>query len=387
MYRSAASALVAIVLAMLPGSLPAQSAAAARPLGVQHILPIAASVASTTTPPRADGLIVLADGEGGPETAEAGAAPAAAADPAPVAELASPAVLAPSVLRESYGLSGALLAAVLAPNEEVGAALLAATGLPDGAAPRWVPLHGSERRGMLGEPVFTGEVVAPETPGVWGMGLSDSGYTSARRTLSFITIAPFDLKRDGYLNGYHIGRYPTEGGTRDGVYAPPTGFIEVTAENQDLQVSEHFRLRQFLTKDQFDVWPKYLALNLRLIDKLELVLQELNAMGVRALSLHVMSGFRTPQYNGPGGDGRAALSRHMYGDAADIWVDGDSDGYIDDLNGDGMHDIRDAAVLLRAVERVEQKYPELTGGAGLYESNASHGPFVHVDVRGSRVRW
>jgi hypothetical protein len=44
-------------------------------------------------------------------------------------------------------------------------------------------------------------------------------------------------------------------------------------------------------------------------------------------------------------------------------------------------------VLLRAVERVEQKHPELTGGAGLYESNSSHGPYVHVDVRGSRARW
>jgi hypothetical protein len=77
----------------------------------------------------------------------------------------------------------------------------------------------------------------------------------------------------------------------------------------------------------------------------------------------------------------------MYGDAADIWIDGDRDGYIDDLNGDGIHDIRDAAILLRAVERVEQRYPELTGGAGLYESSDDHGPYVHVDVRGSRARW
>jgi uncharacterized protein YcbK (DUF882 family) len=80
-------------------------------------------------------------------------------------------------------------------------------------------------------------------------------------------------------------------------YAPPSGFIEVTPENQDLQVSTHFRLRNFLTKDQFGVWPKYLALDMRLIDKLELVLQELNAMGVRAENVAVMSGFRTPAYN------------------------------------------------------------------------------------------
>ena len=38
-----------------------------------------------------------------------------------------------------------------------------------------------------------------------------------------------------------------------------------------------------------------------------------------------MSGFRTPQYNAGGGNtgGRAGLSRHMYGDASDIFIDND----------------------------------------------------------------
>ena len=41
-----------------------------------------------------------------------------------------------------------------------------------------------------------------------------------------------------------------------------------------------------------------------------------------------MSGFRTPQYNKGGGNtgGRAGLSRHMYGDAADIFIDSNGDG-------------------------------------------------------------
>ena len=39
-------------------------------------------------------------------------------------------------------------------------------------------------------------------------------------------------------------------------------------------------------------------LNERLIDKLELVIEDLNAHGVRVEHLAVMSGFRTPQYNG-----------------------------------------------------------------------------------------
>lgn len=287
----------------------------------------------------------------------------------------------------AFGISGALRAAVLRNSQPVDPALL---GVPVGepSATRWEPVLGTVRGGLLGDPVARAQVVAPDGPGVWRLALEgDSVSSPALDSLLYLTTVPLAQKRNGRLNGYHIGTYPTERSPRSDVYAPPEAFIEVTPENQDLQISEHFRLRHFLTKDQFDVWPKYLALNLRLVDKLELVIQELNAMGVRALAIHVMSGFRTPQYNGPGGDGRATLSRHMYGDAADVWVDGDHDGYIDDLNGDGRHDIRDAEVLLRAVERVEQKYPELTGGAGLYEANDEHGPYVHVDVRGTRARW
>ena len=58
----------------------------------------------------------------------------------------------------------------------------------------------------------------------------------------------------------------------------------MTPENQDFHVSEHFRLRDFLTKDQRNVWPKYLLLDPKLIDKLELTIQELRAAGRAASS-------------------------------------------------------------------------------------------------------
>ena len=53
-------------------------------------------------------------------------------------------------------------------------------------------------------------------------------------------------------------------------------------------ISAHFKLRDFLTKDQPNVWPKYLLLNPKLLDKLELTIQELEAMGhpVRHLPDH-----------------------------------------------------------------------------------------------------
>ena len=154
-------------------------------------------------------------------------------------------------------------------------------------------------------------------------------------------------------------------------------------------VDLHFRLRDFLTHDQHDVWPKYLVLREPLLDKLELVISDLESHGIPARNVEVLSGFRTPDYNQGLGDdsGRSRDSRHQFGDAADIIIDSNGDGRMDDLNHDGQIDFRDARVVLAAVERVELKYPDLVGGVGLYHSNGSHGPFAHIDVRGSRARW
>jgi len=125
------------------------------------------------------------------------------------------------------------------------------------------------------------------------------------------------------------------------------------------------------------------------LDKLELVGNELQRRGLPDM-LHVMSGFRTPQYNAQGvgrKGGRAAESRHMYGDAADVIVDANGDGVMDDLDGDGRATIRDARVLYAVAEAVEKEHPELVGGLSAYRASSSHGPFVHIDARGVRARW
>ncbi|HVE80250.1 MAG TPA: hypothetical protein VNA89_15395 [Gemmatimonadaceae bacterium] len=226
---------------------------------------------------------------------------------------------------------------------------------------------------------------AAQRPGIYAV--VDSALA---QPLSFITLRPFAAKQAGRVGLYRVGFWPAERGRRSpGAYANPDGFIEVTPANQDTYVSEHFRLRDFLTKDQQDVWPKYLVLREELVDKLELVIEELGHDGVRVDHMVVMSGFRTPQYNarGVGRGGRAGDSRHQYGDAADVFVDNNRDGRMDDLNGDRRVDTRDATVILRAVERVESRFPQLVGGAGLYRATRAHGPFAHVDVRGTRARW
>ena len=222
---------------------------------------------------------------------------------------------------------------------------------------------------------------------------TDSAYVGVSGKLrgalfTFLTRRPFADKIDGRIGKYLIGFWPAERQrVTSGAYRNPSGFIEVTPDNQDTRISDHFRVRDFLTKGQADVWPKYLVLREALVDKLELVIADLNTQGVPVRHMTVMSGFRTPQYNGPGGDGRSGVSRHMYGDAADVFVDNDRNGRMDDLNQDGKVDHRDARVILEAVERVERKHPALAGGVGVYRSNAAHGPFAHVDVRGWRARW
>ena len=222
-------------------------------------------------------------------------------------------------------------------------------------------------------------------PGVYAI---DSALVG--KPFAFITLRPFADKKNGRIGSYRIGSWPFErrAAARER-YRNPDGFIEVTPENQDTYVSEHFRLRDFLTKDQHAVWPKYLVLDERLLDKLELVIDQLSRNGVPVRHVSVMSGFRTPQYNqrGVGAGGRAQTSRHQYGDAADVFVDNDRNGRLDDLNGDGRVNTRDVAVMVAAVERVEREHPQLIGGAGTYKSTSAHGPFVHIDARGYRARW
>ena len=220
---------------------------------------------------------------------------------------------------------------------------------------------------------------------------SHFGDSSAIANFSFIPMLPFTEKTAGRIGEYRIGYWPAERSRLRGpAYANPEGFIQVTKENQDTRVSEHFRLRDFLTHDQQSVWPKYLVLREELIDKLELVIDDLKQHGIRVEHMTVMSGFRTPQYNAKGvgrKGGRAKDSRHQFGDAADVFVDNNRDGRMDDLNRDGRVDARDAAVIMAAVERVERAHPSLVGGVGLYRSTRSHGPFAHIDVRGSKARW
>jgi hypothetical protein len=228
-------------------------------------------------------------------------------------------------------------------------------------------------------------------PGVWNVLLRMRGGERRVPGLAVLALTPISEKRNGRIGQYLIGNWPNETGgkPKSDAYRAPRGMVRVTPENLDLAVSRHFRLRHFVTKGQENVWPKYVLLSPRLLDKLELTIDELNRTGTRVDHVGVISGFRTPNYNASGGDtgGRGALSRHMYGDAMDWFVDNDRNGSMDDLNGDGKVDMGDGRVIVAAAEQVEKQHPDLIGGIGLYRPTGAHNGFVHIDTRGYRARW
>jgi len=283
-----------------------------------------------------------------------------------------------SFLKPLRGQSGKVQAAFRLPGSD----------LADEADPEVRAVFEKDTTGAI---VPGAEDSVPTQAGVYKIAVEIDKARRELDDLRLITLKPFAEKKGEKIGLYYLGNWPFEsGGTpKSRAYANPMGFIEVTKENRVTPVSEHFKLGDFLTKDQYDVWPKYLVLEPRLLDKLELVIQELQKQGLDVRHVQVMSGFRTPRYNKSGGNtgGRANLSRHMYGDASDVFVDNDRNGTMDDLNRDGRVDAADAKVIADAAERVEARYPALVGGIGIYRACCGHGPFTHIDTRGYRARW
>src|SRR6185312_6255884 len=144
---------------------------------------------------------------------------------------------------------------------------------------------------------------APEGPGIWNVVLKMADAIRPAGGVSVITLVPLSAKRAGRIGTYSIGSWPYEqGGAPKAIYEPPPGLVKVTRENMNLYVSEHVQLRDFLTKGQEGVWPKYVAMQPRELDKVELTLQELEKAGHPVKNIFVVSGFRTPSYNADGGD-------------------------------------------------------------------------------------
>jgi hypothetical protein len=230
-------------------------------------------------------------------------------------------------------------------------------------------------------------LAAADAPGIARLEV-ENRLTGEVAIIHVVTLVPAArVDKDSRLNGYRVGRYPQQPLRGLEIYRPPAGFVEVTAANRDLRISPNFRLGQFVSK-QSSGYPKYLVLRANLLLKLEKILAALNRSGRPTRELVIMSGYRTPWYNAA--IGNVAYSRHLWGGAADIYLDDTpADGRMDDLNGDGKIDRADARWLAAFVDDLAAsgEFGARIGGIGVYGGTAAHGPFIHVDVRGYRARW
>lgn len=246
---------------------------------------------------------------------------------------------------------------------------------PSSVSFEWIPL--GELAPLDSARSVAGTLNAPQRPGFYRLAVVNAGGRTIIDSLTLAVMVPFEEKQGSSLNGYKIGFYRGERWGRG--EERPRGFLEVSAPQADLPLSAHMRVSDFITHDEQTRWPRYAAIDGRLLDKLELVFDEISSWhggeGRAPVEVDVHSGFRTPLYNRrvprAAGD-----SRHQYGDAADIAVDANRDGRIDS---------KDVRLIELAVEIVEKKYPDLVGGLGVYMQGSAS--YAHIDARGTRARW
>lgn len=281
----------------------------------------------------------------------------------------------PSV--SAFGASGELKLAFAMPAQEISYPL-DVHGDPTALQYAWIR-YGDTALATGVRELSSDKVVAPPKAGFYRLALIKSGQQRQVEGLTLAVLVPFEEKEGAMLRGYRIGTYLAE--RARGRQEPPKGFLEITPADVDLPITKHLRVGDFLNHDQQGVWPSYAAVNPKLLDKLELVIQEIarwhGDKAVADIEIDVHSGFRAPEHNRK--IRRAARdSQHQYGDAADVAID---------ANGDGKLTAIDSRMVGLAVEIVELKHPDLVGGLGIYTSGHSSTNYVHIDVRGRRARW
>jgi uncharacterized protein YcbK (DUF882 family) len=275
---------------------------------------------------------------------------------------------------DAFGRSGEVMVRFTLPGAGVEFPM-AIVGPTDSLLYQWVSVMDSS---VVSEPrsLSSARPTAPTAPGFYRLAIVRDGARQVVAEPTVAVLVPFERKLGQWLNGYLIGEYLAE--RIGGKHETPQGFVEVQPGMENIALTTHLKLGDFVTHDeQRDVWPKYVAVDPLLLDKLELVLAAVGGRQHANMTLDVHSGFRAPAHNAT--VYRAARdSRHQYGDAADVQID---------VNGDGVIDMTDEILVMLAVERVEDAHPELVGGLGIYTSRRYRTPYLHIDTRGRRSRW
>ncbi len=255
------------------------------------------------------------------------------------------------------------------------------------------------------------------------------GTIKVEKQISIKIISPIPsafIDEQGYIDDYRIGIYLNPFDENDlkkftssshnprlhpDKYLKPKFYYKVTEENKNLLISPHFKLGDYaMDYPWFSLGiPQYIALDYKLIRKLEELRNLMNEDGFNIDKFTIIYGFRSPAYNRDSiaNDGseftlKEIWSMHQYGKALDFIIDKDGDLVIDDLNQDGKIDMQDPAVIMHYVNILDRKYREeenldMVGGAGLYPHHdfweRKQSPYIHIDVRGfldqqgKLIRW
>ncbi len=204
--------------------------------------------------------------------------------------------------------------------------------------------------------------------------------------LNLLVVIPHSEVSDGLIDQYQIGQYPEPRRQFNVFERPPKGFLRVSPRMVDMPLTPTLILRRFISKQNSD-FPKYLYVNEKLLLLLESFLKEVKRQGYSIDSFSFVSGFRTPYYNAQLGN--IEYSRHIFGDAADIYIDADGNKRLDDLNRDGLINQSDTKFLIGLAERFKKSVygAQFVGGIGHYPPTRHHGGFIHLDTRGYKARW
>jgi hypothetical protein len=246
------------------------------------------------------------------------------------------------------------------------------------------------------------------------------------RRHQFVTPVSSLLLIGGRIDGYDMGYYPDPSDpeiarkfqldshwyeTHPDRYQIPNYFHRIDGTMKRLKISKHLTLGHFTIDFPWGSlgMPQYIALDPNLVTKLEDLIRLIQADGrFPVTGLTPIYGFRPPSYNlgtieeFPDTNLKVPFSMHQFGRALDFIIDENGDLEMDDLNGDGVVDMRDAAEVMHYVNILDRQYREegrweMVGGAGLYDRHDFRGrvqtPYIHVDTRGFQrdnatlIRW
>tara|TARA_B100000809_G_scaffold59479_1_gene56036 strand:- start:588 stop:1433 length:846 start_codon:yes stop_codon:yes gene_type:complete len=223
-------------------------------------------------------------------------------------------------------------------------------------------------------------VKAPKTPGFYEIATSHVKLGDGK--LQLIVKTPIDTARVKQFNGYQLNSYPEpyKGFVK---YNQPQGLIEINKSLENHFLSNIVQIKDIMCKQRSE-YPKYLLVDTQGLKMLNQLYKYLLARGLKFSRFSFISGYRTPYYNHMIGNGKN--SRHLYGDAFDLYIDDNGDYRMDDINQDGQQDKKDVDYLYQFFLAF-LKDNNRQGGVGKYLPNSRHGGFIHIDNRGFNARW